>query len=102
MTKLPGVAINEKGAGDEEALRPARESLDRPLVLISAIFVGLAITLIVVLLLGFGLSEVDDPASKFVLANAHILQLIYQSLIDGHWQRMALVCSNIAIHAVLY
>lgn len=59
MSKLPGVTAVEKPVEDEESLKPARESLDRPLVLISAIFVGMAITLIVILLLGFGLSEVS-------------------------------------------
>jgi hypothetical protein len=50
--------VTEKEVADEESLVPNLESLDRPLVFISAIFVGLAIGLIVVLLLGFGTSEV--------------------------------------------
>jgi hypothetical protein len=65
MTKLPfyptpknGITVTEKQVADEESLVPTLESLDRPLVFISAIFVGLAVGLIVVLLLGFGTSEV--------------------------------------------
>lgn len=58
MSKLP--QVTEKTVDDEESLKPSRESLNRPLVLISAIFVGLAMTLIIILLLGFGLSEVGE------------------------------------------
>jgi hypothetical protein len=65
MDKLPhyptlmnGPTVVEKQMAGEESLVPNLESLDRPLVFISAIFVGLAIGLIVVLLLGFGTSEV--------------------------------------------
>jgi hypothetical protein len=65
MVKLPqyptpmnGFTVTEKQVAGEESLVLNLESLDRPLVFISAIFVGLAIGLIVVLLLGFGTSEV--------------------------------------------
>jgi hypothetical protein len=65
MTKLPfyptpknGSTVTEKQMADEESLEPTLEALDRPLVFISAIFVGLAVSLIVILLLGFGTSEV--------------------------------------------
>ncbi len=55
---MNGFTVTEKQVAGEESLVLNLESLDRPLVFISAIFVGLAIGLIVVLLLGFGTSEV--------------------------------------------
>lgn len=65
MSKLP--QVTEKPVEDEESLKPSRESLDRPLVLISSIFVGLAMTLIIILLLGFGLSEVGEHETSVLL-----------------------------------
>jgi len=45
---------------DVEALaKPASESMDRPLIFVSAIFVGMGVCLIMILLLGFGVSEVN-------------------------------------------
>ena len=74
MTKLPfyptpknGSTVTEKQVADEESLEPSLESLDRPLVFISAIFVGLAIGLIVILLLGFGTSEVRSHSKALDL-----------------------------------
>ena len=74
MTKLPfhpipknGITVTENQVADEESLEPTLESLDRPLVFISAIFVGLAVGLIVILLLGFGTSEVWLHIKAFAL-----------------------------------
>ena len=69
-------ASDPEKSQDVEALsKPALESMDRPLIFVSAIFVGMGVCLIMVLLLGFGVSE-----------------LIQQSLVDGNWIRLALVC----------
>lgn len=59
---------------DEEKAAWSKESLARPLYKTSSIFVGLAMALIIVLLLGFCTSE-----------------LLQESLIDGKWIRMTLV-----------
>lgn len=76
----------EKGEGgddteekevDVESNVPVKESLDRPLVFISAIFVGLAVCLMIILLLGFGASA-----------------LLYESLMDGNYIRMALLATT--------
>lgn len=46
---------------DVEALgKPTAESMDRPLIFVSAIFVGMGVALITILLLGFGVSEVTQ------------------------------------------
>ncbi|KAI2178668.1 hypothetical protein LOZ24_002042 [Ophidiomyces ophidiicola] len=60
---------------DEEVAAPI-ESLERPLALTSSIFVGLAMCLITVLLLGFGVSN-----------------LILQVLVDKKWIRLALAAT---------
>ncbi|KAK2740535.1 hypothetical protein FQN57_006038 [Myotisia sp. PD_48] len=60
---------------DEEAANPA-ESLDRPIALTSSIYVGLGMCLIVILLFGFGISN-----------------LILQVLVDGNYMRMALAAT---------
>ena len=65
----------EKEVADVESLVPNLESLDRPLVFISAIFVGLAIGLIVVLLLGFGTSEVGLHFKTLALPCVRITSL---------------------------
>lgn len=70
-----GLANSPLGIPDEEAAKPI-ESLDRPLALTSSIFVGLGMCLIVVLLVGFGISN-----------------LMLQSLVDGSWLRFTLVAS---------
>jgi hypothetical protein len=57
---------------DEEAGKPL-ESLDRPLALTSSFYVGLSICLIIVLIYGFGVSNV-----------------LYETLMDGSYLRMAL------------
>lgn len=67
----------EKDEVDMESQKPMKESLERPLIFISAVFVGLAVCLITVLLLGFGGSA-----------------LLYQSLMDGNWMRMALLATT--------
>ena len=59
---------------DEEKAAWSKESLARPLCKTSSVFVGLAMTLIIVLLFGFCTSE-----------------LLHESLIDGNWIRMALM-----------
>jgi hypothetical protein len=57
---------------NEEIKRP-KESLERPLVLTSAIFVGMAVMLLVILLVGLGISDllleylVDGRATRFAL-----------------------------------
>lgn len=61
----------------ESNVTPVKESLERPLVFISAIFVGMAMCLMIILLLGFGASA-----------------LLYESLMDGNWIRMALLAST--------
>ena len=60
---------------DEEAAKP-NESLDRPLALTSAVYVGLAMCLIVVLLLGFGVSN-----------------LLLQAFVERSWVRLALAAT---------
>lgn len=62
---------------DVESHVPVKESLERPLVFISAIFVGLALCLMIILLLGFGASA-----------------LLYECLMDGSWIRMALLATT--------
>lgn len=63
------------GTSDEEAAKPT-ESLDRPLALTSAVYVGLAMCLIVVLLLGFGVSN-----------------LLLQAFVEKSWLRLALAAT---------
>jgi hypothetical protein len=70
------VTTEEKDDVDVESNVPVKESLERPLVFISAIFVGLAMCLMIILLLGFGASA-----------------LLYESLMDGNWIRMALLAT---------
>ena len=55
------VTVTEKDADSdlENADLREHESLGRPLVFMSAIFVGLAVALIMILLLGFGVSQVS-------------------------------------------
>lgn len=57
---------------DEESLEPV-ESLDRPVALTSAIYVGIALGMIVFLLFGIGASKV-----------------LYETLVDGKYIRFAL------------
>ncbi|THC88545.1 hypothetical protein EYZ11_012006 [Aspergillus tanneri] len=73
------LAVSSKSKAEEASktdmeAAPLAESLDRPLALTSAIFVGLAMCLMIVLLLGFGISN-----------------LVFQTLIDGGFIRMALI-----------
>jgi uncharacterized membrane protein len=57
---------------DEESKHP-KESLQRPLAVVSAIFVGMAVMLLVILILGFGISNllleysIDAGAIRFAL-----------------------------------
>lgn len=60
-------------AFDEEA-GDNMESLDRPLALISAVYVGIALGLLVFLLLGVGISKI-----------------LYEILMDGNYIRLALL-----------
>lgn len=69
------VSAEEKDVDVESAV-PVKESLERPLVFISAIFVGMALCLMIILLLGFGASA-----------------LLYECLMDGSWIRMALLAT---------
>jgi hypothetical protein len=62
---------------DEEKAAWSKESLARPLHKTSSVFVGLAMVLIIVLLLGFCTSE-----------------LLQESMIDGKWIRLALVLTT--------
>jgi hypothetical protein len=59
---------------DKEKGVPAAESLQRPVKFVSAVFVGLGMCLVIVLLLGFTMSN-----------------LIVECLMDGQWIRMAFV-----------
>lgn len=61
---------------DEESGTSAKESLGRPLVFTSAVFVGLGLCLIITLLFGFATSH-----------------LIFEALTDGNWIRMALLAA---------
>lgn len=62
---------------DEEKAAWSKESLARPLCKTSSVFVGLAMALIIVLLLGFCTSE-----------------LLQECLMDGKWVRMTLVLTT--------
>lgn len=55
------VAELDAGSDIEAADVLENESLGRPLIFLSAIFVGLAVALIIILLLGFGVSQVYRP-----------------------------------------
>jgi len=55
------VAELDAGSDIEAAIVLENESLGRPLIFLSAIFVGLAVALIIILLLGFGVSQVYQP-----------------------------------------
>jgi hypothetical protein len=76
-TEISGAVIEESSSAeatlDEEAVQQ-KESLDRPVALTSSIFVGLAMMLIVVLLLGIDISN-----------------LLLESFTDGDKIRFALV-----------
>ena len=78
MKKLPIVSNEEivlgDGEGEKASDRP--ESLARPVNFVSAVFVGMGMCLVVVLLFGFATS-----------------QLIVECLIDGTWTRMAFVAA---------
>lgn len=66
----------EVGTGfDEEALKPI-DSLDRPIALTSAIYVGVALCMIIFLLVGIGVSKV-----------------LYEILVDGEYTRLALLAT---------
>ncbi|EER25724.1 hypothetical protein D8B26_004179 [Coccidioides posadasii str. Silveira] len=75
-SKEAGDVVNQtSSAPDEEAANPV-ESLDRPVALTSSIFVGLGSCLIIVLILGFGVSN-----------------LVLQVLVDGKWTRLGLLAT---------
>lgn len=61
------VAENNSESDVEAAVLLQNESLGRPLVFLSAIFVGLAVALMIVLLLGFGVSQVCHPPTLFII-----------------------------------
>lgn len=77
VEKGEGVIATDEKDVDVESHVPVKESLERPLVFISAIFVGLALCLMIILLLGFGASA-----------------LLYECLMDGSWIRMALLATT--------
>jgi hypothetical protein len=81
MKKLPlaGVEEVESSEGDLESLKRSPESLARPVLFTSAVFVGCGLCLVIVLLCGFATSK-----------------LLVESLIDGKWLRMAL-CATIPL-----
>lgn len=66
-----------------EELKHPKESLERPLAVTSAIFVGMAVMLLVILLLGFGISNlllqftVDGNAMRFALTATIPLFLLF-------------------------
>ncbi|ELR08325.1 hypothetical protein GMDG_03120 [Pseudogymnoascus destructans 20631-21] len=76
VEKGEGVVNADEKDVDVESNVPVKESLERPLVFISAIFVGMALCLMIILLLGFGASA-----------------LLYECLMDGSWMRMALLAT---------
>lgn len=76
VEKGEGEANADEKDVDVESAVPVKESLERPLVFISAIFVGMALCLMIILLLGFGASA-----------------LLYECLMDGTWIRMALLAT---------
>jgi NADH:ubiquinone oxidoreductase subunit 5 (subunit L)/multisubunit Na+/H+ antiporter MnhA subunit len=65
---------NLSSSQDEEKVSHTPESLARPVHYVSAVFVGLAMCLIIVLLLGFTTSK-----------------LIVECLMDGNWSRMGYI-----------
>jgi hypothetical protein len=84
LSRIPINGVTEKALVVDEVetledglAHAPRESLSRPLVLTSSIYAGMAVMLIVVLLMGFGTSN-----------------LIYQSLIDRNFTRFALFATE--------
>ena len=77
VEKDPAEIQESEKLDDLEAMTPPKESLDRPSYFLSAVFVGCAMALITILLLGFGGSA-----------------LLYQCLVDGNWMRMALLATT--------
>jgi hypothetical protein len=75
MEKAP--VVDEVETLEDGLAKASRESLDRPLVLTSSIFAGMAVMLIIVLLVGFGTSN-----------------LIYETLIDRNFKRLALLATE--------
>jgi len=77
MKKSPLSGVEEVEAeGDEEKFIQAPESLARPVYFVSAVFVGLGMCLVIILLFGFATSK-----------------LIVECMIDGQWIRMAFIAT---------
>lgn len=73
QTELKGLLPPAGPIFDEEAVKSI-DSLDRPLALTSAVYVGLSLGLIIFLIIGMGISKV-----------------VYEILVDGNWVRTALL-----------
>ena len=87
------VATTKEFAGDlsdEENQVVEQESLSRPLSLLSSIFVGLAMTLMIFLVVGLQVSKVRFLMSIRYLADLR-QQLVPEALQDGQYLRFALV-----------
>lgn len=72
----PEIMVTERESGsDIEAAVLENESLGRPLVFLSAVFVGLAVALIFVLLLGFGMSQVFHSLNFIFIMLMYVVDL---------------------------
>jgi hypothetical protein len=71
-----GETVHELPAGTDEESGKSGDSLDRPIALISAVFIGMGVFLIITLLVGFNTSN-----------------LIFESMVDGNWLRLALAAT---------
>ncbi|KAF2430582.1 hypothetical protein EJ08DRAFT_238409 [Tothia fuscella] len=87
LKKSPLTGVEEIGKDeeerDEEMGVDGKESLARPVLYVSAVFVGLGMCLVIVLLLGFAVSK-----------------LLVECLVDGKWLRMVLVVTVPLLMAV--
>jgi hypothetical protein len=81
VTKLPTITVGNVGDeeavvrdGEDEKAVSEPESLDRPISFVSAVFVGMGMCLVIVLLFGFATAN-----------------LIIECLLDGNWMRLAFI-----------
>ncbi|KAF2454646.1 glycosyl transferase family group 2-domain-containing protein [Lineolata rhizophorae] len=74
--KTVAESIRDVTLEDEESGNVPGESLSRPLILTSSVFVGLGVMLIIFLLLGLSASD-----------------MLFEAFIDGDWTRMALLAT---------
>ena len=78
---------SDASAGTSDVEKGDRESINRPLVFISAIYIGMSAALVIILLCGFS-----------------VRTLLVECLVDGYYVRFALV-SNILVngwHAIAF